>query len=377
MSLELVIFGEDWGGLPSSTQHLARHLIERGHRVLWVNSIGLRRPRLSDAGRVIRKVGAALCGPKPRSDSDHAIRPTAILNPLAPPAPSTRLERSVARLMLSRQVKQAMARIGMKRPILWTSLPSAAIMLGACDERAVVYYCGDDFGDLVGVDHAPVLALEQELARAADLVLAASPALTQRFAGRNAETIPHGVDFDLFAAPTAPAPSLTDGAPTAGFYGSLADWLDRDLMAEVATRLPDWRFQFVGAISCDLGRLADLPNVDFQGPAPHHVLPSFVQHWSAALLPFRDTPQIRACNPLKLREYLASGAPIVSTPFPAVEAYGDIVRIADTPDSFAAAICASREDGAEQRFFRRARVANETWRSRAMTVEKLLRGLPQ
>jgi len=377
MSLDLVVFGEDWGGLPSSTQHIVRHLIERGHRVLWVNSIGLRRPRLSDAGRVIRKVGAALSRPKPRLDAQLRHAPTAILNPLAPPAPSTRLERSVARTMLSRQVKRAMKQIGMRRPILWTSLPSAAIMLGACDERAVVYYCGDDFGDLVGVDHAPVVALEQELARAANLVLVASPALAKRFGGSSVETIPHGVDFDLFASPVSPAPSLVDGQPTAGFYGSVADWVDRDLMAEVATRLPDWRFQFVGSVSCDLGRLADLPNVRFEGPVPHRDLPGFVQHWSTALLPFRDTPQIQACNPLKLREYLASGTPVVSTPFPAVQAYSDVVRIAETPDSFATAISESREDKAERRAFRRAWVSNETWRSRALTVEELLSGLPK
>ncbi|MFY7959011.1 MAG: glycosyltransferase [Elsteraceae bacterium] len=377
MAHELVIFGEDWGGLPSSTQHLARHLIERGHRVLWVNSIGLRRPRLSDASRVIRKISSALRAPQIAPGAATGTAPTAILNPLAPPAPSTRIERRVARLMLGRQVKHAMARIGMKRPILWTSLPSAAIMLGACDERAVVYYCGDDFGDLVGVDHAPVLAMEQELARAADLVLAASPSLTQRFAGRNAETVPHGVDFDLFATPAARAPSVADDAPTAGFYGSLADWLDRDLLAETASRLPDWRFQFVGSISCDLGRLADLPNVSLEGPTPHQALPGFVQHWAAALLPFRDTPQIRACNPLKLREYLASGAPVVSTRFPAVESYADVVRIADGPDAYADAIRACLGDGPEQRAFRRARVARETWRSRALTVEKLLDGLPK
>jgi hypothetical protein len=218
MSLDLLIFGEDWGGLPSSTQHLVRHLIERGHRVLWVNSIGLRRPRLSDAGRVIRKVGAALRAPKPNQAPKDQIAPTAILNPLAPPAPSGRLERSVARLMLGRQVKQAMARIGMERPILWTSLPSAAILLGACGERAVVYYCGDDFGDLVGVDHASVLAMEQELARSADLVLAASPTLTQRFAGLNAETIPHGVDYDL--SPTGWIASCWPKRPSACRIGA-------------------------------------------------------------------------------------------------------------------------------------------------------------
>jgi glycosyltransferase involved in cell wall biosynthesis len=148
-------------------------------------------------------------------------------------------------------------------------------------------------------------------------------------------------------------------------------------LAEAAIRLPDWRFQFVGAVSCDLGRLANLPNVRFDGPAPHHALPSFAQHWAAALLPFRDTPQIRACNPLKLREYLAAGAPVVSTTFPAVQAYADVVRIADGPDAFADAIRACRQDGPEQRARRRARVVNETWRSRAMRVEALLEGLPK
>jgi glycosyltransferase involved in cell wall biosynthesis len=379
MSLELVVFGEDWGGLPSSTQHIVRHLIERGHRVLWVNSIGLRRPRFSDATRVARKLRAAVFGGQHRTAAKSRQGPTAILNPLVPPMPSNRVERGVARLMLGRQVKRAMAAIDMKRPLLWASLPSAAIILGAVDERAVVYYCGDDFGDLVGVDNGPALAMEQELVRSSDLVLSASPTLTRRFAGSNTCTIPHGVDYDLFATPATPADpvihALSAGTPTAGFYGSLADWIDRDLMADVAARLPSWHFQFVGKIACDLGRLANLPNVEFLGPVSHDALPSYVQHWHAALLPFRDTPQIRACNPLKLREYLASGTPVVSTPFPAAEAYSDLIHIATTADGFAAAIANCAEEEVEQRCYRRARVSRETWKSRAETVETLLQGL--
>jgi len=375
MSLELVVFGEDWGGLPSSTQHIVGELIGRGHRVLWVNSIGLRRPRVSDLGRVIRKVSAAIGAAKTPARVRSGPAPTAILNPLAPPAPNSRLERTIARAMLGRQVRAAMARIDMRRPILWASLPSAAVALGACDERATVYYCGDDFGDLVGVDHGPALALERELVKGSDLVLAASPELARRFAGSNVETLPHGVDFNLFATPVSPDDTLTGGGRTAGFYGSMADWIDRDLMAEVATRLPSWRFQFIGAVTCDLGRLADLPNVQFLGPAPHAALPRFVQHWDAALLPFRDTPHIRACNPLKLREYLASGTPIVATPFPAAQAYCDLVHIAATPTAFTAAIEDCADQNAESKAYRQARVANETWENRATTVERLLERL--
>ena len=37
----ILIFSDDWGRHPSSCQHLARRLLRR-HRVLWVNTIGMR-----------------------------------------------------------------------------------------------------------------------------------------------------------------------------------------------------------------------------------------------------------------------------------------------------------------------------------------------
>ncbi len=43
---DIVVFGEDFGGLPSSTQHIVKRLAT-SHRILWVNSIGLRQPRLT------------------------------------------------------------------------------------------------------------------------------------------------------------------------------------------------------------------------------------------------------------------------------------------------------------------------------------------
>ena len=42
----LIVFGEDWGAHPSSTQHLISRIALNGP-VIWVNSIGMRRPRFS------------------------------------------------------------------------------------------------------------------------------------------------------------------------------------------------------------------------------------------------------------------------------------------------------------------------------------------
>ena len=46
MKRDLVVFGEDWQRHPSSSQHVITELA-KNHRILWINSIGLRRPRLS------------------------------------------------------------------------------------------------------------------------------------------------------------------------------------------------------------------------------------------------------------------------------------------------------------------------------------------
>ena len=110
-------------------------------------------------------------------------------------------------------------------------------------------------------------------------------------------------------------------------------------------------------------------------PREHAALPSYAQHLDAALLPFRDTAQIRACNPLKLREYLAAGRPVVTTEFPALDGYRDLVRVADAPEAMATALEAARAEGLVRVKERRARVADQSWDRRAADVAALLDAL--
>ena len=371
---DLVVFGEDFGGHPSSTQHLVRHLLAR-HRVLWVNSIGLRRPRLTayDLTRAGRKL-LAMARP-PVTTTARAPLPDGltVLAPRALSWPGSALAESLNRAVLGRQIRAAMAARGFDRPILWASLPSALAAVGELNERAVVYYCGDDFGALTGVDHAPVLEMERRLVARADLVIAVSPALAAKFPPDKTRLVPHGVDLDLFSTPVPPAADLPAGN-VAGFYGSISDWLDLEMIARAARALPDWTFQFVGPVRTDVAALKVLPNVLFSGPRPHGALPAYLQHWTVALIPFRDTPQIRACNPLKLREYLASGTPIAATRFPALAPYAAEVAALDPGGDLADAILRAAADraGAARR---QASVAGEGWDRRADAIEALLAAL--
>lgn len=375
MTADLIVFGEDWGAHPSSTQHLISNL-PGDRRVLWVNSIGLRSPRLAlrDARRAAGKLAASLRRPRSGFPESGTVPPPGpVMQPLVLPMARGRLGRFLNRASLRHSVGRAARTAGLRRPVLWLSLPSAVDALGGLRGAATVYYCGDDFGALAGVDHAAARAFEAELAERADLILAASPALADRFPAARTVLLEHGVDFDLFATPVPPAPDLPDG-PVAGFYGTLAPWIDVDLIAATARLLPAWRFLLIGPVRTDVSTLAAMPNVVLAGPRGHGELPGYSQHWTAGLIPFRDTPQIRACNPLKLREYLAAGRPVLSTFFPALAPYRHLTSVHDTAEGLAAALEVARDDepAGAAAAARRQAVATEGWPGRAALAARII-----
>ena len=61
--MDWIIFGDDWGRHPSTTQHLVSRFQEND-RILWIDSIGMRSPKLSvtDGARAIRKLKGMLSG---------------------------------------------------------------------------------------------------------------------------------------------------------------------------------------------------------------------------------------------------------------------------------------------------------------------------
>ncbi len=375
---DFVVFGEDWGGLPSSTQHLVRNFLTT-EQVMWINSIGLRRPRVSfsDFRRIVRKLKMSFHKQAPSdanlASTNEMFENLTVLNPLALPLPGNRFAAKINRHLLGNFLRKSIKQRGFARPILWISLPTAVDILGEIDERLVVYYCCDDFGALAGVDHDPILQLESRLAQKSDLIIVTNPNLKRKFPKEKTFLIPHGVDYDRFATKVPRPADLETRPKIAGYYGSLSEWIDVELLAETARRLPDWQFVFIGDTKANFSQLQRCPNAVFLGSRPHAELPGYVQHWNVSLIPFRDNAQIRACNPLKLREYLAAGSPIVSTDFPALDGYRDLIHIAATPELFAECIERSQYDiDASKVHQRQARVANESWSARAEEIRRII-----
>ncbi|MBV9545300.1 MAG: glycosyltransferase, partial [Chloroflexi bacterium] len=186
--------------------------------------------------------------------------------------------------------------------------------------------------------------------------------------------VPNGVDAAHFAAPAEPADELRSlPRPVLGFVGGLAQWVDLDLLAQVARARPDATIVLVGPVSTDVSPLVGLPNVRVLGPRPYVDVPRFLAAMDVALIPFVNDAVTYHADPIKAYEYLAAGVPIVATDLPALRRLRPLVRLAETPSEFLSQIEAALAEGREPaRAARQAEAAHHDWSCRFATVERLL-----
>ena len=388
----LIVFGEDWGAHPSSTQHIIKEL-GKNRPIIWLNSIGLRKPKLTlrDLLRLINKVKSFVFNQGNNDNTEGDNNRPIIINPIVVPCADSWISIKVSKLILTCQLRLACRKRSIKNPIIWTSLPTSVDYLSIFGKAPCVYYCGDDFSSLAGVDHDFVSKKEVELISKSSYIFTASDKLLTKFPADKVVNIPHGVNFSLFSEQVNSIPNdLPQGKPIAGFYGSISTWLDQDLLVKTIKKLPHWRFVFIGKVDCNIDKLQQFTNVHFLGTKPHTDLPKYIQNWNVAILPFVDNKQIQMCNPLKLREYLASGTPVVTTDFNALKGYREYLQVASKSNPFYQAILLANAEITpvvnfdklenisdvlaitEVKKHRKALVIDESWESRAIDVQRYL-----
>ncbi len=297
------------------------------------------------------------------------------------PLPASSIARRINRFLLVRQIRRALRRVRSGPVQLWSFTPDVAYLLGRFGEEKVVYYCVDDHSQFTGYDAAQVLRDEEELCRKSDLVVTTSMALQQAKSPWNPNTIlvPHGVDYDHFSRAVmedlpAPPDIAAIPRPRLGFFGLIRDWVDLDLLAEVARRRPDWHIVLLGDSTVDLSPYRSIQNIHFLGRKPYADLPAYCRQFDVGLIPFKVNELTRSVNPIKLREYLAAGLPVVSTPLPEVKHYERLANLADGPEAFVQRIAAglNGQAGVSMRNARVEAMAHETWPTKMEGLSKAL-----
>jgi len=369
---DILCFSHDWTGDPLSKTHLMR-LLARENRILWVNSIGYRTPGVNkaDIGRAWKKLRAA------RQSLKEVERNIFTLNPIAIPAYGLRLARTINRLWLSRQVRKAMRTLGFRAPINWIFNPAASVIAGTLGESVLLYHCVDEYSAFSGVNGGAIADLEDKLMRKADAVIVSAERLLHSKSRVNPRTVlvRHGVDFSHFRKALdpetlVPAEVANLPRPVIGFFGLIADWVDVELMAEVAKRFPTGSLVVLGKATTDISVLKQLPNAHVLGRKAYQDLPGYCKGFDVALNPFRINELTLNANPLKVREYLAAGLPVVSTDIPEVAVLG-LCRIGRDREQFIREVELALARPGPQREISEA-IQPESWEARLEEIEHYL-----
>ena len=386
----IILATADWDHpLWTNKQHTALSLMAAGHRVLYVESLGIRPPRVgvADRTRILRRLRRLLQLPHQRRERLWVWSP-----PVLPGAHSG-MALQLNRNLLQGGLELVCRWLGFSNPILWTYNPLTTLYLKPKDFAASVYHCVDRIQDQPGMPVEKIEVNEQALSRAVDVVFVTSPDLQATHRCWNPQTHLFGnvADHQHFsrARPGSDhacleVPSLlrTLSHPRLLFMGAIDAYkLDLSVLLRLAQCHPNWSFVLIGPVgecdpSTDVGALQACSNVHFVGPVAYGDLPNWCAHVDLALLPLQINGYTRHMFPMKFFEYLSSGLPVVATAIPSLVAHGDVAWLcppkAEAFEQAIAAALAGQGPPLEQRL---ARASSQTYGVRTSSMLQVLQDL--
>ena len=379
MANVVLLATSDWDHpLWTNKQHVACALAELGHRVLYVDSLGVRGPRVdrSDSGRILRRLRRGLRGPR-------KVRPGVwVLSPLVLPGQTRGWAGFLNHWSFNLSLLVADWLLDLRRPLLWTFNPLTRCYLRLSRFHAVVYLCVDRIQAQPGMPVEALEAAERDLCAVANALFTTSPQLQASLGPLNAGSHGFGNVADaahfgqaLHADLSRPADWPATTRPVLVFIGAIDAYkLDLDMLKALMERTPQWTYLFIGPVgetdpSTDVSSWKRFPHVHQLGPRPYASLPAYLAHADVALLPLQVNDYTRHMYPMKFFEYLSAGCPVVATAIPSLCDQGDVALLCEPEVSAFEAAIQKALDGEGPALERRlTRAQRHTYRTRTQAM---------
>lgn len=373
--MDYIVFSDDWGRHPSSCQHLFK-IISRDNKVLWVNTVGMRAPSAKkgyDWKRSAEKIMSWFLPLKKINPNLH------VFSPFMLPFQGSIFINFINNFSVINGIRLIKFLLGIKNPIAWTTIPNVNQIVKKLGATAVIYNCTDDYSLWPGGNRSLIDTQEKDLLLKSDLVLASSESLKTKCLEYNKNTFlfPHGVNVDHFRnADKKNLPRQLENIPhpIAGFFGLLYEKINFDLIKKITETYKNMSIVLIGKQSINLDDLKNYPNIYLIGHIKYEQLPSFAIHFDVGLMPYVLDNEIAKSAPLKLKEYLTLGIPVVSVKVADVEKYSGLIQIANTDNDFIKKIdIALKENTPELETKRQETVKNESWQTKIDLYKKILK----
>ena len=240
----------------------------------------------------------------------------------------------------------------------------------------VVYDCMDEWNTFPGMKQ-PLLEAEKELVRKTDVLVVSAQRLVEKWHDDNPDLLlaRNAADFDHYANVQANDLLADLPHPIVGYFGAIADWFDLPLMVRLARERPQYSFVLIGGIfNVPMEELEALPNVTILGQKPYELMPQYLLHFDACIIPFVVNAVTEATDPVKFYEYIAMGKPVVAPRMPELYPYREHLYIADDHEDFLRKVdeaVAERDPALQERRIELAR--RNTWTARVADIKDAIR----
>lgn len=358
----------------TNKQHLAVRLAET-RPVTYVESIGLRRPRLTRAD--LRRIARRVLAGRPVKEAAATPVPVPVsldvVSPVVVPLHGTAAVQRLNHRLIARFVAPKLPH----RYVLWTFSP----LTYGLERRAeaVVYHSVDLIHHQPHFPVNAILSGERRMAAEADALVASSTGVRDHLVGLGAT----GTLLWENVADTALFGSTRDVRRRRAVFAGHLTPTKIDVAALRAVVEAGLDLVICGPVSRDgtgtdpeLQALLDSPHTDYRGNlSPTELAQVFAQS-EVGLIPYLLNDYTAGVFPLKVYEYLAAGLAVVSTPLPSLGSVpADVVHRADTA-AFARAVATEldgfSETGADDR---RRIAAGHSWEARTRQAEALIAAL--
>lgn len=386
---DVICFGEDWYKASYSSSRQISLRLAAGSKLLWVNPLPVRLPSLSGSGerrafwrKLLQKIKTHL------RILSRAKPGVWVLSPLYLPVFLDARADRVNGALLTAQVWLASRLLAVRNPLIFATATYYPLLVARrLKHRRFFYYYADKmraFTDLPPVKAEKVRALyeyyDRSICAEADRIYCASKAIHEdlvSLAGESAriDYLPHGVDFDHFhagATGSLPVPAAMRDLPhpVVGYFGSLTNHNNKEILRRILVRHPDWSVVLIGRAVGDYSSFAQFPHFHLTGAVPYGELPAWAQVFDIGLMNWIETEWIASSFPVKAQEYLALGLPVVSVRIAEIaEQFGDLIRIASDEEEFVRLVEEElASDSEEKRRERIERVRTRDWRNLAERI---------
>ena len=274
-------------------------------------------------------------------------------------------------LHYDRALARAAADRGLEDPVVITTNPMVAAYCPAPWARRVVFYGRDDWSELPA--RRPwwpaYRASYREIRANGRAVVAVSPQIVERIAPTGPSLVaPNGIDPQEWLGPPPPPPAWATAGrgPRAVYVGMLDTRIDVEGLLHVANQHPQLQIHLVGSMGDPryLEPLTRLPQVHVQGHVGRTEIVGLLRSADVCLIAHRRTRLTEAMSPLKLYEYLAAGAPVLTPSFGPVRGISDRVLLTEDVSGFAEALPRALALGRAPEAEREAFVVANSWRAR-------------